>query len=153
VQECTILDSAFCIMRDGSLKVSKVADKVFMGRDILHVAVWPKDGDTNFYTMVYQDKESGKAFAKRFQIGGLSRDKLYPLVKSEGSKVIYLEVSKTEKEMPKKLTIFIDGRSGARVREFSFDLATIPVSTRAAKGVTVSKWPVKDVKRADLALG
>jgi topoisomerase-4 subunit A len=39
------------------------------------------------------------------------------------------------------------------VREFSFDLATIPVSTRAAKGVTVSKWPVKDVKRADLALG
>jgi topoisomerase-4 subunit A len=153
VQECTILDSAFCIMRDGSLKVSKVADKVFMGRDILHVAVWPKDGDTNFYTMVYQDKESGKAFAKRFQIGGLSRDKLYPLVKSEGSKVIYLEVSKTEKEMPKKLTIFIDGRSGARVREFAFDLATIPVSTRAAKGVTVSKWPVKDVKRADLALG
>jgi topoisomerase-4 subunit A len=115
--------------------------------------VWPKDGDTNFYTMVYQDKESGKAFAKRFQIGGLSRDKLYPLVKSEGSKVIYLEVSKTEKEMPKKLTIFIDGRSGARVREFSFDLATIPVSTRAAKGVTVSKWPVKDVKRAELALG
>ena len=153
VQECTILDSAFCIMRDGSLKVSKVADKVFMGRDILHVAVWPKDGDTHFYTMVYQDKESGKAFAKRFQIGGLSRDKLYPLVKSEGSKVIYLEVSKTEKEMPKKLTIFIDGRSGARVREFAFDLATIPVSTRTAKGVTVSKWPVKDVKRADLALG
>jgi topoisomerase IV subunit A len=153
VQECTILDSALTIMSDGSLKVSKVADKVFMGRDIIHCAVFPKDGDPNFYTMVYQDKESGKAFAKRFQIGGLSRDKLYPLVKSEGSKIVYLEVSKTEKEMPKKLQIFIDGRSGARVREFEFDLTTVPVSSRSAKGLTVSKWPVKDVKRADLALG
>ena len=152
VQECTILDSALTLMRDGSLKVSKVADKVFMGRDIIHCAVLPKDGDTNFYTMVYQDKESGKAFAKRFQIGGLSRDKLYPLVKSEGSKVIYLEVSRSEKEMLKKLTIHIDGRSGARVRELEFDLTPLPVSHRAAKGVTVTKWQVKEVKRADLAL-
>ncbi len=153
VQECSVLDSALCVMRDGSLKVSKVADKVFMGRDIIHCAVWPADGDQNFYTLIYQDKESGKAFAKRFQIGGLSRDKLYPLVKSEGSRVVYFEVSKTEKEMPKKLTIFIDGRSGARVREFEFDLTTVPVSNRNAKGLTVSKWPVKDAKRADLALG
>src|SRR5258708_19115876 len=50
VQECTILDSALTIMRDGSLKVAKVADKVFMGREIIHVAVFPKDGDANFYT-------------------------------------------------------------------------------------------------------
>ncbi len=153
VQECSILDSALCLMRDGSLKVAKVGEKVFMGREILHCAVFPKDGDPNFYTMVYQDKESGKAFAKRFQIGGLSRDKLYPLVPSEGSRVVYLEVSKTEKEMPKKLQIFIDGRSGARVREFEFDLSNVPVSSRGAKGLTVSKWPVKDVKRVDLALG
>src|SRR6185295_17959333 len=103
VQECTILDSALTIMRDGSLKVSKVADKIFMGRDIIHCAVFPKDGDTNFYTMVYQDGETGKAFAKKFQIGGLSRDKLYPLTKSENSRVVYLKISATEKEMPKKL--------------------------------------------------
>ena len=146
LQDCTILDAVLCIMRDGSLKVAKVADKVFMGRDIIYVAIFPKDGDTAFYSMVYQDKESGKAFAKRFQIGGLSRDKLYPLVKSEGSKIVWLHVAKTEKEMPKQVKISIDGRSGARVRELDFDLGAIPVSTRSAKGVTVSKWPVKDVK-------
>jgi topoisomerase-4 subunit A len=153
VQECTILDSVLCIMADGSLKVAKVGDKVFMGRDILHCAVFPKDGDTAFYTMVYQDKASGKAFAKKFQIGGLSRDKLYPLVKSEGSKVVYLEVSKTEKEMPKALHVSLDGRSGARIREIDFDMANVPVSTRSAKGLTVTKWAVKEVKRSDLALG
>ncbi len=151
VQECSVLDSVLCIMRDGSLKVAKVADKVFMGRDILHCALWPKDGDGGFYTMVYQDKETGKAFAKRFQIGGLSRDKLYPLTKSEGSEIVYLDVAKAEKEMPKKLMIFLDGRSGARVREFEFDVSGVPVSTRTAKGVTVTKWTVKAVKRADPA--
>ncbi|MEO6001647.1 MAG: DNA gyrase/topoisomerase IV subunit A [Opitutus sp.] len=152
VQECTILDSVLCIMRDGSLKVAKVAEKVFMGREIIHCAVFPKDGDTAFYTMVYQDKETGKAFVKRFQIGGLSRDRLYPLVKSDGSKVLFLEVSRTEKEMPKKLQVLIDGRSGARVRELEFELDRVPVSSRNSKGLTITKWPVKEVKRADLAL-
>jgi topoisomerase-4 subunit A len=153
VQECTILDSALCFMGDGSLKVAKVADKVFMGRDIIHCAVFPAEGDKNFYTMVYQDNESGKAFAKKFQIGGLSRDKLYPLVKAEGSKVVYFEVSKSEKEMPKTVHVSLDGRSGARVREIDFDLTAVPVSSRSAKGLTVTKWPVKDVKRTDLVLG
>ena len=55
VQECTILDDAVCFMADGTMKVSKVADKTFMGREIIHCAVLPKDGDPGFYTMVYQD--------------------------------------------------------------------------------------------------
>lgn len=145
ITECTILDSVLTIMRDGSLKVTKVADKTFMGREILHVAIWPKDGDTNFYTMVYQDGENGKAFAKKFQIGGLSRDKLYPLVKSENSRIVFLHIAATEKEMPKSLHVSLDGRSGARVRELDFDLTSLPVSTRTAKGLTVTKWTVKDV--------
>ncbi len=147
VQECSVLDSALCLMGDGSLKVTKVADKVFMGRNIIHCAVFPADGDKNFYTMVYQDGASGKAFAKRFQIGGLSRDKLYPLVPSEGSKVLYLDVSPTEKAMPQKLHISLDGRGGARVRELDFDLAPVPVSSRSAKGLTITKWNVKGVKK------
>ena len=149
VQECTILDDAVCFMADGTMKVAKVADKVFMGRDIIHCAVLPKDGDTRFYTMVYQDKESGKAFAKRFQIGGVTRDKLYPLVKSEGSRVVYFEASPTEAAMPRALHIALDGRSRARVREFDFDLARVPVSHRGAKGLTVTKWPVKAASRVE----
>ena len=98
--------------------------------------------------MVYQDKASGKAFAKKFQVGGVTRDKLYPLVKSEGSRIVYLETSPTEAAMPKTLAIALDGRSRARVREFSFDLAKVPVSTRSARGLTVTKWPVKSVSRA-----
>jgi topoisomerase IV subunit A len=148
VTDCTILDSVLAIMKDGSLKVSKVGDKVFMGRDIIHVAIWPKEGDTSFYTMVYQDGDSGKAFAKKFQIGGLSRDKLYPLARSEKSRVIYLKINASEKEMPKTIHVSLDGRSGARTRELDFDLTRLPVSTRTSKGLTVSKWAIKDVKEA-----
>ena len=152
VQECSILDDALCIMADGSMRVARVGDKVFMGPNVLHCAVVPKDGDKAFYTMVYQDKESGKAFAKKFQIGGVTRDKLYPLAKSPGSRVVYLEVNKSEQEMAPMLHVALDGRSRARMREFDFDLSRAPVSNRSAKGLTVTKWPVKEVKRVDLSL-
>ncbi|MEZ5415527.1 MAG: DNA gyrase subunit A, partial [Opitutaceae bacterium] len=152
IKECTIMDSVLCLMQDGSLKVSKVGDKVFMGRHIIHIDLWPKDGDTNYYSMIYQDKASGKAFAKRFQIGGLSRDKLYPLVKSEGSTVVWLDVSPDEKSMPKSVHVSLDGRSGARVRELDFDLTNVPISTRTSKGLTVTKWTIKSVKPNDVTL-
>jgi topoisomerase IV subunit A len=152
VQECTILDSVLTLMGDCTLKVSKVGDKVFMGRDVRHVAIWPKDGDTRFYTLVYRDGPEGKTFAKKFQIGGLSRDKLYPLAKEEGSKVVWLHVAEKEKDMPKSIHVSIDGRSGARVRELDFDLTPIPVSTRTSKGLTVTKWAVKDVRVNELEL-
>lgn len=146
VRECTILDDVICFMADGTMKVARVADKVFMGREIIHVAILPKEGDTAFYTMVYQDKESGKAFVKRFQVGGITREKLYPLLPSEGSRVVYLDVAKSEAAMPKKLHISLSGRCSARVKEFDFDLAEVPVSQRGAKGLTVTPWPVRVVK-------
>ncbi len=148
VTECTILDDVICFMADGTMKVARVADKVFMGREILHAAILPKDGDKAFYTMIYQDKQSGKAFAKRFQVGGVTREKLYPLVASEGSRVVFLDVAGSEKAMPGKVRIFLSGRCSARVKEFDFDLSGLSVGQRAAKGITVTHWPVRQVKRA-----
>jgi len=146
--ECTILDDVICFMADGTMKVARVADKVFMGRDIIHVAILPKEGDQAFYTMIYQDKKSGKAFAKRFQVGGVTREKLYPLVASEGSKVVYLDVAATEAAMPKKVEIILSGRCSARIKEFEFDLKSLAVGSRGAKGITVTQWPVRQVKKA-----
>jgi len=151
VQDCSILDSVLCIMADGSMKVSRVADKVFMGLGILHCAVFPKDGDPSFYTMIYQDGASGKAYAKKFRIGGVTRDKLYPLTKSEGSRVAYLEVSASEPAMPRRVHVSLDGRSRARVREFDFDLSHLALGGRSSRGIKVTRWPVKDVKRTDPA--
>ena len=151
VQDCTILDSVLCIMADGSMKVSKVADRVFMGLGIIHCTVFPKEGDASFYTMIYQDGASGKGYAKKFRIGGVTRDKLYPLTKSEGSKVVHLDVSAGEAAMPKRVHVSLDGRSRARVREFDFDLSHLALGGRSARGIKVTRWPVKDVRRTDPA--
>ncbi|WP_404423901.1 DNA gyrase/topoisomerase IV subunit A [Nibricoccus sp. IMCC34717] len=146
VTECTILDDVICFMADGTMKVARVADKVFMGRDILHCAILPKDGDANFYTLVYQDKESGKAFAKRFQVGGVTREKLYPLVPSEGSKVHFFHVAKTEAALPKAVSVELSARCSARKKEFTFDLSELSVGARGVKGVTVTEYPIKRVR-------
>lgn len=147
VTECTILDDVVCFMADGTMKVARVADKVFMGRDIIHCAVLPKEGDPHFYTMVYQDKASGKAFAKRFQLGGVTREKLYQLVPSEGSRVVWLDVADAEKQMPRTARIILSGRCKARIKEFEFDFSPLAVSSRGAKGLTVTKWPVRAVEK------
>jgi topoisomerase-4 subunit A len=148
ITECTILDDVLCFMADGTMKVARVADKVFMGRDIIHVALLPKEGDKAFYTMIYQDKESGKAFAKRFQLGGVTREKLYPLAASEGSKVVFFDVAKTEAAMPKSVEVELSPRCSARKKEFSFDLSELSVGGRAAKGITVTDYPVKRVRQS-----
>jgi topoisomerase-4 subunit A len=69
-------------------------------------------------------------------------------VKSENSRIVFLDISATEKEMPKSLHVSLDGRSGARVREIDFDLAPVPVSTRTSKGLTITKWSIKEIKAA-----
>jgi topoisomerase-4 subunit A len=145
--ECSLIDQVLCVMADGSLKVTKVADKVFMGRDILHVTLFVKDGPSEFFTLLYQDKKSGKCFAKRFTVGGVTRDKLYSLTATPDSKVVYLDVTKNESAMPNAVRIQLSGRCSARVKDFEFDLSQMSVGARGAKGVSVTKYPVRKVTK------
>jgi len=148
VTECTILDDVVCFMADATCKVVKVADKVFVGKNIQHLHVVPKDGDDRYYTIVYQDKESGKAFAKRFQLGGTTREKVYNLAASEGSKLVFFDETKNVESIPAKIRVQLSGRCSARVKDFEFDLKELTVGSRGAKGVTVTQYPIKEVTRA-----
>ena len=148
VQDVTPLDDVVAFMQDATCKLVRVAEKVFVGKNIEHLHVVPKDGDDRFYTIVYQDKESGKAFAKRFQLGGMTREKVYNLAASEGSKLVFFDETKNPESLPKALTIYLSGRCAARVKEFVFDLSELAVGGRGNKGVTVTQYPIRDVKRA-----
>jgi topoisomerase IV subunit A len=148
VTECTILDDVVAFMGDATCKVVKVADKVFVGKDIRHLHILPKDGDDRFYTVIYQDKESGKAFAKRFQLGGTTREKVYNLAASEGSKLVFFDETKNQESIPTSVRIQLSGRCSARVKDFVFDLKELTVGSRGAKGLTVTQYPIRDVTRA-----
>ena len=148
VVECTILDDVVAFMGDATCKMVKVADKVFMGKNIQHVHIVPKDGDDRFYTVITQDKESGKAFAKRFQLGGMTREKLYNLAASDGSKLVFFDETKNQEAMPAKVRVQLSGRCSARIKDFVFDLSELTIGSRGAKGLTVTQYPIKEVTRA-----
>jgi topoisomerase IV subunit A len=148
VTDCTPLDDVVAFMADATAKLVKVADKVFVGKEILHLHVLAKDGDDRFYTLIYQDKATGKAFAKRFQLGGMTREKSYNLAASEGSKLVFFDETKNREAMPSKVRVQLSGRCSARIKDFEFDLKELTVGSRGAKGITVTPYPIKDVTRA-----
>ncbi len=140
VVDCSAIDEVICFMGDGTMKVSKVADKVFMGKEILHVAVFRKE-DPAVYSMAYKDGGTGRTFAKRFKVSGVTRDKVYELTKGkEGSKVYYFRKG-TEEEAP-KVAVKLSGRSKARIKKFEFEFTSIAVKGRGSAGNILTKHPV-----------
>ena len=145
VLECSTLDDIIAITRSGKLKVVKVADKVFIGKDILHVAVFHKNDERTTYNMIYLDGKSGITYAKRFNVTGVTREKEYDLTKGEEkSKVFYLTANPNgEAEVVK---VILTPGSSARNKEIDFYFETIEIKGRNSQGNQVTKHPVKTVK-------
>lgn len=90
VCECSDIDDIIVFLKNGKFIVSKVSDKSFFGKDILHIAVFKKNDDRTIYNVIYRDGKVGKVFMKRFPVTSVTRDKEYDLSKgTEGSKIIY----------------------------------------------------------------
>jgi len=94
VVDCSDIDDILAIVKDGTFRVSRIADKTFMGKNILHVAVWKKGDDRTTYNMIYVDAKTGRAMAKRFNISSITRDRVYDLTKgAKGSRVLFLSAN------------------------------------------------------------
>lgn len=143
--DCSDLDDIIAFAKNGVMKVVKVTDKVFIGKDILHVALFKKNDERTTYNMIYADGRGGKSFAKRFNVTGVTRDKEYDLSKgSEGSKVHYLSVNpNAEAEIVK---ILLTPGSAAHKKEFDFNFAELEIKGRSSMGNTVTKYPIKSVR-------
>lgn len=144
VCDCSDIDDIVVIRKDGIFKVVRVGEKVFVGKDILHAAVFRKD-DRTVYNMVYTDGKSGKSFVKRFQIGGITRDKEYDLTQgNKGSRVIYLEARPNgESEL---VTVTLTPSSAARTKVFDYDFDALAIKGRSSQGNTLTVYPVKSIK-------
>ncbi len=140
--ECSDIDDIIAFSRRGTMKVVKVSDKTFIGKDILHVAVFQKNDERTTYNMIYLDGKSKKSFAKRFNITGVTRDKEYDLTKGdEGSKVHYFRAwPNGEAEVVK---IVLTPGSKARIKELEFNFADLEIKGRSSMGNTVTKYPIK----------
>ncbi len=143
--ECSDLDDIIALTRRGMLKVVKVAEKSFIGKDIIHVAIFQKNDERTTYNMIYADGKGGVSYAKRFTVTGITRDKEYDLTKGdEKSKVHYLSVNLNgEAEVVK---VLLTPGSAARIKEFDFYFETLAVKGRSSMGNQVTKYPIKSVK-------
>lgn len=144
VSECSDIDDIIAFRADGKYSVTKVQDKVFVGKDILHVAVFKKGDDRTIYNAIYKDGTSGTSYVKRFAVTAVTRDKEYDLTKgTKGSKVLYFTANPNgEAEI---VNIQLKPHSKLRKLNFDIDFAEIAIKGRASQGNIVSKYPVKKV--------
>jgi topoisomerase IV subunit A len=143
--ECSDLDDIIAFTKRGTMKVVKVQDKVFIGKDILYAAVFRKGDERTTYNMIYTDGGSGVSYAKRFNVTGVTRDKEYDLTKGhDKSKVHYLTVNPNgEAEV---VRIILSPNCTARNKEFEFYFEELEIKSRGSMGNQVTKYPVRSVK-------
>ncbi len=143
--ECSDLDDIIVFAKRGIMKVVKVSDKAFIGKDILHAAVFQKNDERTTYNMIYSDGKGGLSYAKRFNVTGVTRDKEYDLTRGdEKSKVHYLSINANgEAEVVK---IVLTPGSSARIKEFDFYFEELAIKGRSSMGNQVTKYPIKSVK-------
>jgi len=144
VCDCSDLDDIIVFREDGSFMVAKVAEKVFFGKDIIHVDVFRKNDDRTVYNMVYQDGKYGFAYIKRFNIGGITREKLYDLTKgTKESKVLYFTANPNGEA--EHIRVFLKNKPGLRRLVFDFDFKELAVKGRSSMGNILSRNLVKKI--------
>ena len=144
VADCSDLDEIIVFRADGRCLVTKVQDKTFVGKEIIHVGVFKKNDERTVYNMIYKDGETGTAYAKRFSVMGVTRDKEYDLTKgTKGSRVLHFSANPNgEAEI-----VNIQLKPQARLKKLQFDedFAQIAIKGRSSMGNIVTKYPVKKI--------
>lgn len=145
VFDCSDLDNIIVFKKDGTMVVTKVAEKTFVGKDIIHLDIWHKNDDRTTYNMIYVDGKSGVSYGKRFNVTGVTRDKEYNLTKGNpNSKVHYMTANANgEAEV---ISITLSPGSKARIKVFDFYFETLEIKGRSAQGNQVTKYPIRSVK-------
>jgi topoisomerase-4 subunit A len=145
VGDCSDIDDVIVFLRDGNMMVTKVSEKTFVGKDIIHIAVFDKTDKRTIYNMIYRDGKSGPAYIKRFNVSGITRDKAYDLTnESKGSQVLYFSCNPNgEAEV---ITILLRQIGSIKKLKWDVDFASIAIKGRASKGNLVSKYPIKKIE-------
>lgn len=145
ISECSDIDDVIIFYKDGSYKVVRIADKVFVGKHPVHVAVWKKGDKRMIYNMVYADLSKGVNYVKRFNVAAITREKQYPVAnKVEKAKLLHFSANPNgEAEI---IQIQLTQSCSAKKKEFDYDFADLAVKGRSSRGNVLTKYPIRKVK-------
>jgi topoisomerase-4 subunit A len=145
VTDCSDIDDVIVFLRDGNMMICKVDDKKFVGKDIIHVAIFDKSDKRTIYNMIYRDGKLGPAYIKRFNVTGVTRDKLYDLTNgNKGSQILYFTCNPNgEAEV---ITVLLRQVGSIKKLKWDLDFADMAIKGRASKGNLVTKYPIKKIE-------
>ena len=144
VADCSDIDDIIIFRKDGKMMVTKVNAKTFVGKDIIHVAVFKKKDKRTVYNFMYRDGAKGASYMKRFNVTAVTRDKEYDLTNgNKGSKVHYFSANLNgEAEV---VTVNLRAVGSVKKLKWDIDFADLAVKGRAVRGNTITKYPIKSV--------
>ncbi len=148
IGSCSTLDDFIVFRADGSMTVSKVAAKVFVGKNPAHLAIYKKD-EPIIYTMIYRDGRGGACYAKKFAVTGVTRDKVYDLTRGKASsRILWFCAHKSEEDANVKVRVHFK-TEGLRLRKLhlDFDFGELEVKGRGVVGLQVTKNPVARIAK------
>jgi len=145
VTDCSDIDDIICFTAEGKLMITKVGSKTFIGKNIIHVAVFKKKDKRTIYNMIYQDGRGGASYVKRFAVTGVTRDKEYDLTQGKkSSKVTYFSANPNgEAEI---VTILLRQAGSIKKLKFDLDFSDLLIKGRGVKGNIVTKYNIKRVE-------
>ncbi len=146
VDRCSRMDDLIVFGREGTMQVSKVAEKTYVGKNPAHVAIFKKD-EPKYYCMIYRDGRDGATLVKRFTVQGVTREKMYDLTKgNNGTRVLFFSAHESDKETP-VVNVVLKPAPRLRLKEFEVNFADVSIKGRASKGNILTKNKVDKVVR------
>ncbi|RXM50471.1 MULTISPECIES: DNA gyrase/topoisomerase IV subunit A [unclassified Chryseobacterium] len=142
--DCSDIDDIITFRKDGSMKVVKVEAKTFIGKDILHVAVWKKNDKRTVYNMIYREGREGPYYMKRFSVTGVTRNTDYPLASDKkGSETLYFSANPNGEA--ETVTVLLKPNPRIRKNKMEINFSDLAIKGRDSKGNLVTKYAVKKV--------
>lgn len=148
VCDCSDLDDIIVFQQNGKFKVSKVSDKAFFGKDIIHIGVFRKNDERTVYNVAYRDGETNVTYIKRFPVTGVTRDKEYDLtLGTDKTKILYFSANPNGEAEIIKVRL----RSDLRLRKpiFEVDFSTIAIKGKSSKGNILTKHPATKIEKIE----
>jgi len=145
VTDCADIDDIIVFTKDGTMMVTKVGAKTFIGKDIIHVAVFKKKDKRTIYNVIYRDGKTGPSYVKRFAVTSVTRDKAYPMGKADkGTQVHYF--SSNPNGEAEVVSINLRQQGSIKKLKWDLDFSDILIKGRASRGNQVTKYNIKKVE-------
>ena len=145
VTDCADIDDVIIFRKDGKMMVTKVASKTFVGKDIIHIAVFKKKDKRTVYNMMYRDGRSGPSYMKRFNVTGVTRDKEYDLTNGNKGSIVHYFTANPNGEA-EVVTINLRNVGSVKKLKWDIDFADLGVKGRGVRGNTITKFAIRKVE-------